>query len=65
MSGLQMESVISKGLGQESANTKANYSGAFYWDRMLQHFRLRLKFKKRLHKFGETVKFFKILIKFC
>ncbi len=35
MSGLQMEPVIGKGGGQESANTKAKYSGTFYWNRML------------------------------
>ncbi len=36
MPGLQMEPVISKGLRQESANTKATYSGTSHWDRMLR-----------------------------
>ncbi len=43
MSGLQMKSVISMGLGQEFANTKQNkYSGIFHWDRMFQSFMQRL-----------------------
>ncbi len=35
MSGLQMEPVISMGLEQEFANTKAKYNGKFHLDRML------------------------------
>ncbi len=33
ISGLQMESVISKGLVQKFATTKANSSGTFHWNR--------------------------------
>ncbi len=43
MSGSQMKPVISKGLGQKFAITKAKYSGTFRWDRMLQPFRQRLQ----------------------
>ncbi len=38
MSSLQIKPVISKGLGQEFANTRAKYSGTFHWDRMLLAF---------------------------
>ncbi len=43
MSDIQMEPVVSKGLEQEFANTKPNYSGTFHWDRMLRLFRQRLR----------------------
>ncbi len=43
ISGLQMQPVISKELGQEFANTKAKYRGTSHWDRMLEPSRHRLR----------------------